>query len=490
MRRATRLTALFIVVLMVLSLHINVLAQEQVLPSVPAAEQPSSWATEGVQWTGIYKLANQDMFTKYTSKVTREELYAVCVNMYERMSGKAITPIEKSPFSDATSTAVLKACAANILSGSGKFEPQKEATRLDMVTGVYNAIKAAQPNFNYKVNMNLAFKDASKIPQGSMDVVKYAVSKGILNGRSNDALDLDSSCTRQELMVFVKSAYEFAIYEAGKDAKGAFWKVSDEDSTVYLLGSVHVADPSMYPLSKDILSAYEESDALAVEADIANQQEGILYMQQKMMYADDNTLDKNVPKEVYDRFVEAIKPSGIPAETYNKFKPWAAAMIVQQLNFAEASYDATLGIDLFFLTKATGKKNILEIEGIKFQVDMFDSFSKELQENFLEGSLETDDGAQEEANKVFDELIGYWKTGNMVELEKLVKSDENDVEELKEFNEKMWESRDTNMAKQVEKYLADPEKKTYFVVVGAGHMVGKTGIVAQLKDEYKIEQVK
>ncbi|MFZ5987519.1 MAG: TraB/GumN family protein [Bacillota bacterium] len=488
MKRAVRAVTIVIAVIMALSLQINVFAQEQIQP----VEQPSAWAVEGVQWSEIYELAHQDMYGKYTKKVNREELYAVCVNLYERITGEAITPVEKSPFSDTESVSILKACAVNILTGKGKFEPQKEATRLEMVTAAVNVIKAAHSDLDFRAAINLSYKDASRIPESSLDTVGYAVSKGILKGRSDNTLDLFASCSRQELMVFARNTYEFVIYETGRDSKGAFWKVSDEDSTVYLLGSVHVADKSMYPLSKAILNAYEESDALVVEADITNQQEGILYMQQKMMYMDDNTLEKSIPKEVYDRFVEVITPLGIPAEIYNKFKPWYAAMLVQSIQLSQNSYDANLGIDLFFLTKAAGEKEIIEIEGIKFQVDMFDSFSKELQIQYLAAALNPDTEAQEKQMEAIQNIMNSWKTGNTLEIEKLLEVEEGEysTEEAKEFSEKMWITRNDNMTQKVKSYLADPEKKTYFVVVGAGHMVGKNGIVTQLKGEYEIEQMK
>ena len=139
-----------------------------------------------------------------------------------------------------------------------------------------------------------------------------------------------------------------------------------------------------------MLNAFENSDALVVEADIANQNDGIKYMQQKMMFTGTDTLDKNVPKNVYDRFVEAIKPLGLKPEVYNKLKPWYAAMLVQNVQMAQNSYSANLGVDLYFIGMATGKKPIVEIEGLKFQVDMFDSFSKELQEQYLTATLTPD----------------------------------------------------------------------------------------------------
>lgn len=490
MKKTTKIAAILTAIIMVFSLQTIILAQEQVRPVSAPVEQPSAWAVEGVQWSAIYGLANQEMFSEYTSKVTREELYTVCNNVYERITGEEIIPVDISPFSDTDSAAVLKACTANILTGSGKFRPQEEATRLEMVTAIYNVIKASQPEFDFSSSLDLTFEDSGEIQTESLDAVKYAVSKEILKGRSNNTLDLSTSCSRQELMVFVRKAYEFVVYEAGMDSKGAFWKVSDEDSTVYLLGSVHVANPSLYPLSKAILSAYEESDALVVEADIANQQEGIQYMQQKMMYMDDNTLEKNVPKEVYDRFVEIVTPLGISPEVYNKFKPWYAAMIVQSIQFSQNSYSANLGVDLFFITKATEKKEIIEIEGMKFQIDMFDSFSKELQLVYLESVLNPDTEAQESQIGIIQSLMSAWKTGDTLELEKLLETQEDGSEEMKEFNEKMWTTRNDNMTEKVKTYLDDSSKKTYFIVVGAGHMVGENGIVTQLKDEYTIEQLK
>lgn len=487
MKRSYRIAAVLLAFVMVFSLQLNTMAQETVTSPV---EQPSTWAVEGVQWSQAYGLVSENMLEKYASRVTREELYAVCVNLYEKISGKQIKPLEKSPFSDSKSETVLKACAIKILTGTGKFEPLKEATRLEMVSGILNAIKAAQPDFNFKSDIKLTYKDSGKIPTKSLDVVKYAVSRELLKGRSSTVLDLLDTCTRQELMVFAKKAYEFTMYELGRDSKGVFWKVSDEDSTVYLLGSIHLTQPSTYPLSKDILSAYDKSDALVVEADISNQMEAATYMLQKAVYTDDNTLDKNVPKEVYDRYVQIVKPLGIPEENYNKFKPWYAALLVQNLTLAEAEYNANIGIDLFFLNKAADKKDILEIEGIKFQVDMFDSFSKELQVQFLEGVLGTEKSSQEAQLDLMQDMTDSWKSGNAAELEKIIKAEEGSSEQEKEFNEKLFTTRNNNMVQKVKNYLADPEKKTYFIVVGAGHMVGETGIVTQLNGEYKIEQVK
>ena len=488
MKKDRKIIALLSSVVMAFSLHIGVFAQEQ--PASVDDKEPSAWAVEGVEWSGIYGLASKDMFQNYNSKVTKDELYSVCVSVYEAIADQTIIPSDKSLFSDTDSEAVLKAHSVGLFKEEGKFVPQKEITRLDMVTCTYETIKAVQPGFDFSTDIKLAFKDIASIQGSSLEAVEYVVSKGILKGRNENTLDLESACSRQELMVFVKNAYEFVRYEAGKDSKGAFWKVSDEDSSVYLLGSIHLADSSMYPLAKAILKAYQEADYLAVEANIANEQEVALYMMEKAFYKDDSTLYKNVPKEVYDRFVEVIEPYGVKPEMYNKFKPWYAALLVQNLLYAENSLSGEIGIDMVLLQKAIGEKEILEIEGAKFQVDLFDTFSTELQVEFLASSLSSDNETQKESVDMLNEMINCWKSGDTAKLEKLLASEQSESGTDKEFNEKLFTSRNNNMAEKVKSYLADPENKTYMVVVGAGHMVGETGIVAQLDGLYEIVQIR
>lgn len=488
MSKGRKIIALLSAVVMAFSLQIGVFAQEQT--ASVGAKEPSAWAIEGVEWSGIYGLAPKDMFQNFNSKVTKDELYSVCVSVYEAIADQTIIPADKSLFSDTESEAILKAYSVGLFKDEGKFEPQKEITRLDMVTYTYDTIKAVQPGFDYSTDTELAFSDVASIQGSSLEAVEYVVSKGILKGRNENTLDLKSACSRQELMVFVKNAYECVRYEAGKDSKGAFWKVSDEDSCVYLLGSIHIADSSMYPLARAILNAYGEADYLAVEANVANEQEVALHMMEKALYKDDSTLYKNVPKEVYDRFVEVIEPYGIKPEVYNKFKPWYAALLVQNLLYAETSLSGEIGIDMVLLQKAIGEKEVLEIEGAKFQLDLFDSFSTELQVEFLASSLSPDKETQKESVDMINEMINCWKLGDTAKLEKLLTSEQSGSDTEKEFNEKLFTSRNNNMAEKVKVYLADPEKKTYLVVVGAGHMVGETGIVAQLDGQYEIVQVK
>ena len=55
-----------------------------------------------------------------------------------------------------------------------------------------------------------------------------------------------------------------------EDDKAFFWQVNSARASVYLMGSIHFADKSFYPLRKEIVDVYDKSDALVVELDINN----------------------------------------------------------------------------------------------------------------------------------------------------------------------------------------------------------------------------
>ncbi|MGE5613114.1 MAG: TraB/GumN family protein [Bacillota bacterium] len=486
-------------------------AQEQGQPQNTAdpaqVEQPSGWALEGVNWSAIYGLADQSMFSSYKSAATFAELFGIACNIYEKITSKSIEPAEDAPFTESDGPEAKEAWTIGILTDEKSYEPRKTVNRGEVISVLFDTLESA--------NVGLDLTAGAGSQAGP---VEYFISAGLIKGRQDGQLALDEPCSRQEVLVLAWRVYEFVVYETGNDSKGLLWKASDDDSSVYLLGSIHFADPSIYPLSKKILEAYDKADYLVVEADIANQAEDIRYMQTKMMYTGDDTLDKNIPKDLYDKFVEVIKPLNIPPEIYNKLKPWYAAMLVQGTELLQGSISANIGIDMYFLSKAAGKKPIMEIEGIRFQVDMFDSLSNELQVWYLASALasatggrqQAQDGRQTGSNQqagdsrqqavgeqsqaviILLEILDSWKRGDPGIIEMLLELEASATDaQTREFNHIFWTTRNNNMFDKTMKYLSDPENKTYFIVVGAGHMGGESGIITQLKKSgITVEQVK
>src|SRR5205085_10571190 len=85
-------------------------------------------------------------------------------------------------------------------------------------------------------------------------------------------------------------------------------------------------------------------------------------------------------------------------------------------------------------------------------------------------------------------MVRSWKSGDDQGMDEVVTRDERDHPELKPVMDKLLYDRNTDMEAKIEQYLESGKK--YFVVVGAGHVVGKRGLVKLLQEKkYAVEQL-
>ena len=333
----------------------------------------------------------------------------------------------------------------------------------------------------------------------------YFVAEKLLMGRAGNNYMLDENCTVEEMIVFALRAYEHLMYKAGEDTKGFFWEVQGNGNKVYLLGSVHFADAAMYPLSKAIVNGFNDAENLVVEVDVASQNDELVaYTIIKGTYQNGETIQDYVTEETYKMYVEFSELIGLTE--YDTYKPWFANNMVTA--FAAATLDSggaqtaeeiIPGMDMYLLYKALyAGKPILELETADSQIDMFDSFSPELQETLLNASLNAyfsaGEGDEEDSNllqEAVQELIDVIKGGDDVEFSVYLNSlSESDEPEMEEYNYKLFTERDSLMAEKIIGYLKGGGDD-YFVVVGAGHMLGETGIVNVLKGKgYDVVRLK
>lgn len=460
---------------------------------VKDVDLPSSWAEEEINQASIYGIIEKDLFRDFQRDLTRKDLANIGVTLYEKLTGKIAHLPSSNPFIDTKNEKVLKAYSLKIVQGvgNGKFEPDKKATREHISIVLYNVAKLSKPNLNLNVSTTLNFKDADTIPKYALEPVKYMVHKGIIKGKSNNLLSLNDTSSLEQGIILAKRIYEIILQESGEVGKGFFWKVSGGNSEVYVLGSIHIANNSIYPLNSKMEEMFNKSGYLVLEADVTDIDEE--YIRSIAFYNDGSTLKDNISKETYDLFVKKINDMGLNPQAFENMKPWYISMIIDNLGYVEGNYDSDLGIDNYFYNKAVGKKEILEIEGAKFQLDLFNKLSPKVQEEMLMTSLyqsnenkHTGENLQKEA---LDYLLDLWKRGETSELEKYIGL--SSEAESSEFDKIFWHERNKNMTEKIVSYLSDDSKKVYFVIVGAGHLVGETGVIPALQSKgYKVEQIK
>ena len=266
--------------------------------------------------------------------------------------------------------------------------------------------------------------------------------------------------------------------------KSFLWKIQSEVNTVYVLGSLHFAKREIYPLRQEIENAFDQSDFLVVEANVNDiRKADVQKLVETALYPANDTLEKHLSAETYERVKKEIAGAGIPPELINKQKPWFLAMTLVALEIVKLGLDPNLGIDKYFLSKAEGKKKILELESLDYQIDLLSGLSDKDQELFLLYTLKDLNIMEQE----LDKMIQAWTSGDTKAMESLMTRSVSEDKRLSPIFEKLIYGRNKEMASKIESFLKT--KETYFVIVGAGHLVGNQGIIELLKRKgYRVEQ--
>lgn len=259
--------------------------------------------------------------------------------------------------------------------------------------------------------------------------------------------------------------------------KHLFWKVSDSNSTVYLLGSLHFADSSFYPLDTVIENTFDRSEELAVEIDIDNDsisKQIALMMEQHGFFNDGRVLDSVIPASVSKSLDSLCLTWNLPLGSFSRYKPMSAGMTVTAVGIMRLGYDANLGIDVHFLKKAhDAGKNVISLETVEEQAfvltggDDSDSLGIFYLETILRETPSLDSATRG--------MMRAWKTGNdslfcvYMNLD-TVQLSHTDSLFKKEINERIYYSRNRKMAESIADFLTKDRK--VFVIVGAAHLAG------------------
>mgnify|MGYP003385694698 CR=1 FL=1 len=254
------------------------------------------------------------------------------------------------------------------------------------------------------------------------------------------------------------------------------WEGKIADSTVHLMGSIHYGMPSMYPLPKRIMSAFERSTALLVEVDIskASPASTMALIKENGFYQDGSTLKDHLTASQFTRLERDVAQWGVPVSALLQHKPWLVVMSLTAIAVKAQGYSETLGVDQYFLDRI-GSKKVIEIESLEQQISLMSGFNEEVQQWMLVQGL----GELNRATIELDAMLTNWKRGNESAFYEQTVKEFPEGELSQTVYQQVFIDRNRSMAEFVEK-LASSKPGRYFVVVGAGHLVGPEGVPALL----------
>ena len=260
------------------------------------------------------------------------------------------------------------------------------------------------------------------------------------------------------------------------------YQICDDDSCIYLLGSIHMGDDRVNKLSDVIIDAYNKSDYLAVELDVND-----ISLNIKDFMLEDGIITDYISNELNEKLIEFSKNHPLfPYDTLKYLKLGYIYDYMSLVPYLEEGYK-TEGVDSYFINLAyDDDKEIISLEKYEDQLNLLLNYSDDFYIKQLEELIDNYEEAKDLSIKLYDAYL----SSNEQELKELINEDTNELvtEEEQQYIKEMLETRNTNMTNKIEEFLESNKK--VFMTVGCAHVIGNNGIIELLSNNYKITKIK
>ncbi len=257
------------------------------------------------------------------------------------------------------------------------------------------------------------------------------------------------------------------------DVDPALWMVRDEDTTIYLFGTVHLLDGKVDWFNDEVKQAFDSSQELVFEVILPENQAELAQAMGPlvMKYAIDpngKTLSSRLTPEQNKKFNDALATLGAPAGAFDRFEPWFASMSLSAVSAQKLGLKEEHGAEQVLKRAARARNMTLsQVETLEGQLQMLDSMPEEQQLQQLRETLDNLD----ESDKLMPRLLAAWNSGDAEQLDKVMNEGMRKYPELRAV---LLGNRNKAWAEWIDQRLDKPG--TVFMAVGAGHLAGPDSV--------------
>lgn len=270
-------------------------------------------------------------------------------------------------------------------------------------------------------------------------------------------------------------------------ADPALWVVKDADSTIYLIGTVHILPAGTPWRSKKIERAIEESSELWLEiADVSSMGAQILatfsLLGQGVSFGP--PLSKRLSPEDFERLQRAAEQTGFTINQLDHLRPWLTGMLIGAgASAAEGGGRTVPGVDVQLQKRFNARgQPIHGFETIDSQVKAFSTLPEKAELGFL---LDTIKGA-DVSGEALPALVKTWLSGDTARIATTVNRPM--LASSPALYEALIARRNAGFANGIEKLLRG--KGSAIVAIGAAHLAGPDSVQSYLatKGIYAVRQ--
>lgn len=260
------------------------------------------------------------------------------------------------------------------------------------------------------------------------------------------------------------------------------WVIEDEDSTIYMVGTVHMMRDGVDWRSDAFDAALEEADEIWLEIeDFMNPPANMLALIMQYGVSPDVTLTDLLTEEEADALAEILGRQGVPLESMNELRPWFAYLQLSGLMLAQADFEPTQGIDMLIAQEAMmAGKPIRGFESFEGQFRVLAEMPEDVQLDVLRQTIRDYDQAVGELQVQLES----WIDGDLETIARLTEEIET---EAPEFHAALFARRNHGFVDGIEEILRG--EGTVLVAVGLGHYFGPQSIPEILEERgYVVER--
>jgi uncharacterized protein YbaP (TraB family) len=291
----------------------------------------------------------------------------------------------------------------------------------------------------------------------------------------------------RRIIAIVLAAFSLLANPAWSVERGALFKVSGHNHTMYLFGTIHMGRPEFFPLDKSVTQALAASTTLALEIDPTAQNQEVAATMERYTRTTP-AIVAAMPPVLGPRLTRRLEAMGTPATLSTQLKPWMLMMVLTMVEYAKLGYQPDLAVDAHLAKLAHNQKiKVIGLETIESQLDLFDRLPVADQWTMLDETLTALDSGEAEQDML--SVTDGWANADTAKLDALALKYEQDERLSSQILQRRFlTERNKPMADKLDGLLAR-ENKT-MAAVGLMHLIGKDSLPAMLRAKgLKVERV-
>ncbi|MCK0067880.1 TraB/GumN family protein [Kordiimonas laminariae] len=253
----------------------------------------------------------------------------------------------------------------------------------------------------------------------------------------------------------------------------ALWKLSDEDSNIYLFGTVHLLKPDTVWRSDKVTTAFKGSETVYFEAAVEEtpQSEMMAIIQPYALNPAGVTFSNRFSPEDFSKIKELSGGLGIPEaalKQFDPYRPWIIGLNLTVQNYVQNGFNPESGVDkLLFKEAKAASKDVKYLESVETQIKIFGTLSSENENAYFIEMLEQ----LGESSTLLNNLVTNWASGKPEEVGALMNEAMQATPALAKV---ALYDRNENWAEQIDELMKG--SGDIFIAVGAGHLAGKNSV--------------